>query len=78
MKQLTQAIFDGAPDWVKSAAVDVFGDAWGYDCLSDDLMFDTIHGIWDAVSLNDACIFLGEDYDATECQNSAIDREVLK
>lgn len=30
MKKLTQAVFDDAPDWVKSAAVDASGDAWWY------------------------------------------------
>ena len=29
-KTLTQDVFKGAPDWVKSAAVDEDGYAWGF------------------------------------------------
>ena len=29
-KTLTQDVFKGAPDWVRSAAVDEDGYAWGY------------------------------------------------
>ena len=31
MKKLTQAVFNGAPDWVKSADVTHSGIAWGFN-----------------------------------------------
>lgn len=78
MKQLTQAVFDGQSSWMKSAAVDGFGDVYGYRCDSSDLMCDTINQIWDVTSFDDACLHLGEGYDTTNWKNSAIDREVSK
>ncbi len=36
-KTLTQDVFKGAPDWVRSAAVDEDGYAWGYACKASDL-----------------------------------------
>lgn len=81
MKQLTQAIFDGAPDWVKSAAVNPDGGAWFYSVGRDDLRVVLTRcesEKWSYTHINDAtCEFIGE-YDATDWQNSAIDREVAK
>ena len=80
MKQLTQAVFNGAPDWVMSAAVDSTGDVYFYAVPKKELSFDSDECWW---------VYLGdkddsqnyspyEGYDTTNWQNSAIDREVLK
>lgn len=74
MKKLTQDVFSGQSSWMKSATVDGFGDVYGYRCDSSDLMCDTINQIWDVTSFDDACIHLGEGFDPTDWQNSAIDR----
>lgn len=77
MKQLTQAIFDGQPDWVKSAAVDSDTDGYLYSVAKSELR---VGGIWWAYRHNpDAtCELIGKGYDASNWQNSAIDREVSK
>lgn len=74
MKQLTQADFDNAPCWIKSAAIDSDGKAYFYACRADDLSAENIRGAWDVMVVNDHCLFFGE-YDATNWENSAIDRE---
>lgn len=78
MKKLTQAVFDGAPDWVESAAVDAGGGAWFYSVEKDDLrvvVTSCESAQWSCIHINDAtCEFIGE-YDASDWQNSAIDRE---
>ncbi len=74
MKQLTQAIFKDAPGWVKSAAIDSDGKAYFYACRADDLSVENIRGAWDVMVVNDNCLFFGE-YNTTDWQNSAIDRE---
>ena len=74
MKQLTQADFDNAPCWINSAAIDSDGKAYFYECHTDDLSAENIRGAWDVMVGNDCCLFFGE-YDATDWQNSAIDRE---
>ncbi len=81
MKKLTQAIFDGEPDWVKSAAVDADGSAYlnnvsvsqlakfqGRHYHSGNIFTD------DGVLLEVQVKFLGYDFDPTNWQNSAIDR----
>lgn len=76
MKKLTQAVFDNAPKWVKSAAVDKRGTAWGYSESKSRLMVgkrDWYSDSW----LSDIWLFNGE-YDTTDWQNSSIDREVTK
>lgn len=76
MKKLSQAIFEGAPDWVLSAAVDSDTDTYLYSVPKSKLKAS---GLWWAYKHNpDAtCDFIGQ-YDATDWQNSAIDREVAK
>lgn len=75
MKQLTQAIFDGTPDWVKSASIQADGLATLHDVTRDrlkvwlDVPFPMMVGGWQS---KDA----GTGYDTTDWQNSAIDREV--
>ncbi len=78
MKKLTQAVFKDAPDWAVSAAVDASGGAWFYSVEKDDLRVVLTRcesAQWSCIHINDAtCEFIGE-YDATDWQNSAIDRE---
>lgn len=81
MKQLTQAVFDGAPDWVKSA--DLLSSGHGfYRSVSKDRM--QVVGMYrDLKHKDDAEDYksqmIGRGYfDNTDWQNSAIDREVSK
>lgn len=71
MKQLTQDVFIGQPDSVKSAAVDSDGRAHFYEIPRCNLGYDV--GRWYA-GFGVESPFCGE-YDATDWQNSAIDRE---
>ena len=75
MKQLTQAIFDGAPDWVKSAAICPRGVARCYSVASTG--FYSIHEKYGhIIKCTDREVIADYDYDTTDWQNSAIDREV--
>lgn len=76
MKIITQAIFDGAPDWVMSAAIDSTGDVYLYAVPKAELSFDSDECWW---------VYLGDKdnsqtyspyggYDTTNWQDSAIDR----
>lgn len=74
MKQLTQAIFKDAPDWVESAAVNSDGDAYWYNSHACHLaQSDSEHFINAWITRQSK--FIGEDYDTADWQNSAIDRE---
>ena len=74
MKKLTQAVFEGMPKWIKSARVDNKGKLVVYSLdastvtriLNNEILLPWNCGIWDS------------DYDTTDWQNSAIDREVSK
>ena len=81
MKQLTQAIFDGAPDCFISAAVDSDGTAYLYTAPSKELTavtdIEDDEGVWVVSKPNYNWIVVGE-YDTADWQNSAIDREVAK
>lgn len=76
MKKLTQAVFNGAPDWVNSAAVDEDGTAYLYEGLSKDLGLTDKDGVFGhlAKGLDRSWIVVGE-YDAVDWMHSAIDRE---
>lgn len=76
MKKLTQAIFDGAPDWVKSAAVDSDGTATGFSSYKSALKCRS--SIWTKGDVHASECGLGYGYDTTDWQNSAIDKEVSK
>lgn len=79
MKKLTQAVFDGAPDWFMSAAIHGNGYArlWsvpksnlapcGREFISTSIFGETVYSMP-----------LGDEFDATDWQNSAIDKEVVK
>ena len=75
MKQLSQDVFNCAPDWVKSAAIQADGLVTLYDVTKDKLRpwlgvpFPMMIGGRQSMDV-------GDGYDATNWQNSAIDREV--
>ena len=72
-KTLTQDVFKDAPDWVMSAAVDDDGYVWGY---AVDTLFLSIDDNGDKWIANfGKCMCLGNGYNTTNWQNSAIDRE---
>ena len=72
-KTLTQDDFKCAPDWVKSAAVDDNGYVWGY---AAGTLFLSINNNGDKWIANfGKCMYLGNGYDTTNWQHSAIDRE---
>ena len=72
-KTLTQEDFKCAPDWVNSAAVDEDGYAWGYAVDTLFLSIDDNGDKWIANFGKSVC--LGNEYDTTNWQNSAINRE---
>lgn len=87
MKQLTQDIFKGAPDWAASAAIDKDGSAYWYNAYSNQLV---LNKFWGEHIINsyvedlpnypeylDISKFIGMGYNDTDWQNSAIDREVV-
>lgn len=81
MKQLTQAIFKDAPDWVKSAAVDADGSGYFNNVSVSQLTkFQGRYYHSGNIFTNDGELlevqvkFLGYDFDPTDWQNSAIDR----
>lgn len=77
-KTLTQEIFKGAPDWVKSAAVDDDGEVMFYEVLKQNLIPDRC-GMWCFYKVDRKrmyqCLTIAYDYDTTHWQHSAIDRE---
>lgn len=77
-KTLTQDVFKDAPDWVRSAAVDEDGEAMFYEVAKQNLIPDK-DGMWHFYKANPkrlyACLTIGYDYDTTNWQHSAIDRE---
>ena len=76
MKKLTQAVFDDAPDWVKSAAVDSDGYAYLYEDDTDSLVLRDF--TFNNLRWGTAKKCLGGGYDVSDWQNSAIDRESVK
>ena len=74
MKQLTKSIFSAAPRWVKSAAINADGEVYWYNASKSQLgQTYTEHFI--NVWMTRQSKFVGKT-DATNWQNSAIDREV--
>lgn len=79
MKQLTQEVFKDAPDWFISAAIHESGYArlWsvpksklspcGREFISTSVFGETVYSMP-----------LGDGFNTTDWQNSAIDREVAK
>ncbi len=63
LKKLDQSVFDGLPPEYKFAAVDSDGLAWAYEEQPDMISFDGMRR------------FISRSFDATDWQNSLIERE---
>ena len=85
MKRLTQEVFDGAPDWVQSAAVDSNGAAHFYRHkkrhLSPEHSVPLLYDYWYlkigysmVLFLNFRSQLIGDGFDATGWKRSAINR----
>lgn len=73
-KTLTQDVFANAPEWVRSAAFDQDGHAWGYACKASDL--SVLNGGHHAmIHVKHPPYHIGSGYDAEWWEESAIDRE---
>lgn len=75
IKTLTQDVFKDAPDWVRSAAVDSDGYAWGYEHKASDLYVYNDYVFRSEKHMRLPPYMFGNDYSTTNWQNSAIDRE---
>ena len=78
MKQLTQAIFDGAPDWVKSAGVDIDGSVYWNSESSNYIRELVKKEILIAESVDVEQAGHGFYYDVFSDSIPLIDREVAK
>lgn len=76
MKQLTQAVFNGAPDWVKSAGVDVDGIVYWNSESSNYIRELVKKEILIARSVNVEQAGHGFHYDVFNDEIPLIDREV--
>ena len=79
MKKLTQEVFKDAPHWVKSAAVHKNGRAGYFDsprCMLDTEANTWGYAKWFQSSVSFGYQTIGKGFDATDWQNSVIDREV--
>lgn len=65
LKKLTQSVFDGLPPEYKFAAVDANGFAWAYEERPDMISFDGMRR------------FISGNVDATDWQNSLIERKEI-
>lgn len=75
MKKLSQDIFIGQPEWVKSAAVDGDGEVYLYSIGKCDLMLSKNFPFFTYKHIDGAtCDYVNDGFDATNWQNSAIDR----
>lgn len=72
MKNLTQAVFDDAPSWAKSAAVDADGYAYFYQDRADLLILH--ERTFTNLRWGTSTKSLGGGYDATNWRESAINR----
>ena len=73
MKQITQEVFNDARPEVKSAVMDLLGRIWLFECTRSHLTPN--HKSW-VSDIETAFYFHSELNDATDWQDSAIDREV--
>ena len=73
-KSLTQEVFKYAPEWVKSASVDIEGDLHFHGCKADDLIISHICG-WFLSSSQHKSSMVDKGYDAELWEESPIDRE---
>lgn len=80
-KQLTQDIFKDAPDWVRSAAVDSDGRAWGYAETTAYLSTSSFYHFFSldgGGTVDTRTRLLGYGYATDDWRTSAIDREELR
>ena len=92
IKTMTQEIFKLAPDWAESAVVDADGGCCGcYGCyvfnayacqliINNDRDFAINAYLEDLPNYPeylDLCVYIGDGYDTTDWQNSAIDRLIF-
>lgn len=72
MKKLTQAVFNGQKESVVAAAVNSGGDLLFFNCQKQFIttLPDTHQGV-----IGSTFFVIDFDYDTTDWQNSAIDRE---
>lgn len=76
MKQLTQAVFEGQPDWVQSAAVCIDGRAIGFSCREDQICPHGKRNSWIPIAgVEYRAVNLGAGFDATNWDESSISRE---
>lgn len=75
VKQITQEVFNDAKPEVKSAVMDLLGRIWLFECTRSHLTPN--HRSW-VSDIETAFYFHSELNDATDWQNSAIDREVSR
>ncbi|WP_413190915.1 hypothetical protein [Psychrobacter sp. AT9] len=75
LKQLGQWVFEGQPDHIKSAAVDMYGRGFYYRYEKSQLIMGTCKRYF----IDNCCDFSQIDgvFDSTNWQNSAIDRETV-
>ena len=73
MSRITQEVFKDAPPAVKSAVMDSRGMVWLFECTKKHLTPN--HRSW-VSDIETAFYFYSGVHDATDWQNSAIDREV--
>lgn len=71
--QLTQKAFEGALPVVKSAVMDSQGRVWLFECVKAHLTPN--HRSW-VSDIETGFYYYGGGFDATDWQNSAIDREI--
>ena len=75
MKKLTQDVFKGAPNLVLSAAIDGDGDLWFFGCKALHLIPGGCLA-WFQAKIRCKYAVVVRYYDATDWQNSTIDREL--
>lgn len=76
MNLITQDVFIGAPDWVKSAAVDSNGDAYYYSVPVSGLTLNSDECWWIYRDEEKTAyfVYVNDGYDTTNWKDSAIDR----
>lgn len=77
LKQLDQSIFEGVFDWVKSAAVNPDGSAYLFSVGKDDF-YNISDKYGFQITGRDKCKCIGLGYDASNWQNSLIERDTAK
>lgn len=74
LKKLTQAVFDGLPSEYRWAAVDANGEAHLYNRAPELSVANDVFGYFTNFAKGDDYLDLGDGYDASDWQNSLIER----